>query len=391
MAARSPRVLLCDFRTADISGEIPFLFSKAGCDVEVYCAKNSWLRKNSYAKVWHAADTTSAATYVEGLVSLVRAHAYDWVVLTEDTSLRAAHEYLTDTELRRKILPLSSPANTRLLGSKMALSDLATHHGIRTPRFLAVSKIADIEESSIPFPVVLKVDKSSGGQGVFLCKTLHDAKLVYEALTEDKRLHLLLQEYISGENIAVEALFKNGALIASATSTVIGTMDGEFGVSCVRDYGSRKDIDEFVERIGTAFLLSGFCNITILRDSNDHLYLIEADSRPNIWFAAARHVGLDFSEAIRAYLSDSPVGVPLRNGNGRLRHFYRDVNRSLEQGDMYNLILWIINSDGRWKCIPWYDMRLFYFGIRLLITTRKDALVLKHPWLRTLKRLYTWG
>ncbi|MEJ0001872.1 MAG: hypothetical protein WDN09_01655 [bacterium] len=64
------RVLLFDHSNADLSGEIPGLFKRAGCTVDVYARKGSWLLKNNSWDNWHRADA-DPARFAAGIKSFL--------------------------------------------------------------------------------------------------------------------------------------------------------------------------------------------------------------------------------------------------------------------------------------------------------------------------------
>lgn len=53
------RVLLLDYKNPHVSAEIPNLFKISGCEVDVFCNSNSWLRKNLKHNHWYPAPIDS--------------------------------------------------------------------------------------------------------------------------------------------------------------------------------------------------------------------------------------------------------------------------------------------------------------------------------------------
>lgn len=389
MTLVKPRVLISDFHTADISAELPYLFSEAGCTVDVYCAENSWLRKNSYVTVWHPTQHASASLYARGLLEVTREIKYDWVVLADDAALWAVNETL-DGEDALALLPVTTAAHRKLLGSKLALSLACKQNNIPTPAFCTALHTPCFENLSVPFPLLLKVDRSNAGRGVFLCKNAAQCQEIMEALSVEERKDLLIQEFVPGTDIAVEALFRKGVLLAYAASRVLENMSGAFSVSSLRKYGPHPEVEPLLKRLGHTLGTDGFCNITLREEAGTKaLFVIEADARPNLWFAQTRFAGLSFSRAIKGYLSGETVTSPLKASEATLRHFYRDLNRSIETQDYVNIFLWLCNEGGRWKFIPSYDYKLLFAIASLLVSTRKQALAARYPWLLAFKKAIT--
>lgn len=387
-----PRVLLSDYRQPDISAEIPFLFHRAGCVVDVYCARNSWLRKNVYHHNWYEAPVGDQSAYVSGLIACTEKQTYDWVVLTEDEAVRLVHDTVWN-----KVQSTSNEA--RLLAtSKAEFSKICFAHGILTPSYTIVSVDEYIKENKdksinkiigngmeeIKLPIVVKVDRSSGGEGVFLCHSHEDVSRVLCDIQKkniekniDSEQYIVLQEYIKGDNVSCEALFQKGTLLACACSRVTSTTGGEFNVSAGRIYKHDPDVENILHTIGRTFNFDGFYNITFIQDtSSKKLYFIEADMRPNIWFSLTRYAGVDFSKAIKTYIDSNthenssecssplPASVLRVSGQGvPVWHFHRTISNLLMNGTIKDIFLgilpWVMNSKGRWRYMPIYDRKLF--------------------------------
>ena len=386
MQASSSRVLLSDFRQPDISAEIPFLFKRAGCTVELYCAQSSWLRKNSYFDTWHEADTSSKEAYAKGLAELVGNTPYDWVVLTEDEAIEAANTYIKNEAIVAQVLPIKSLEHRELLASKANLSLLAKKCGLATPLFSIYDEHK--ESFEIPFPLLVKIDRSSGGEGVFFCADEPELRQRLADLSSISKKNLVLQKYIAGQNLSVEALFKDGVLLMQACSKLEEALDTEFSVSLKRLYYRDDALAAQVREVGAVLGLNGFGTLTFMEDANTgKRYLIEADTRPNIWFAVLRRIGIDFSVGIRDYLGMSP-GTEESQPQlpSSVWQFHRDINRSIERGDFKNILKWVCNRDGRWAFVCWYDQRLFWATLATMVRLKARQHAKSCAFLRRLKR-----
>ncbi len=390
----SYRILLVDYRDVHVSPDIPFLFTNAGCIVDIYSPQSSWLLKNNQWNQWFPADSTDSLTYTQGLVALLANTHYDWVVCTSDSSIRVINDTLTDEKIAAKILPLSTLENRNILGSKAALSILSTQSGLTTPLFAIYSPNNDLVKiaKEISFPLLLKVDRSGGGKGVFFCADTSELMRTFTSLPEEHQEKLVLQKYIAGDNIAVEALYRNGTLIAYAHSKVIHNVHGEFSISAVRHYSSNPAIEKTLHRLGREFGINGFCSITFMRDTQTGThYLVEADMRPHTWFILARFGGVDFSAAIQEYLAGATTltqAPAIHSKNIEVRHFLRDVHRSLESRDFRTFAHWCFNYQGRWRFIPWYDRRVLLVSILWLAHARLYSATSLRPHLRRIKQTF---
>ncbi len=46
------KILIGSLDNWDSCAEVPYIFKKAGCAVDVYCRKGDWLRMNWYHDLW---------------------------------------------------------------------------------------------------------------------------------------------------------------------------------------------------------------------------------------------------------------------------------------------------------------------------------------------------
>ncbi len=387
------KILIAEFIISDIVTEIPYLFSKVGCTVEVFCPKESFLLKNKYWSNW-LESPYSSKEFSEKLQKVVTENSYDWIILANDQTIRLINESISDDLLARKILPLSKLENRYMLGSKAGLSRICNENNILTPKYISCESSVDIENAPLElFPALLKMDRSEGGNGVFLCEDKPMALDKMKNLSVEERKGLILQKYIPGDNIAVEALYKNGKLLAYSYSKVIQTTNGEFSPSITRSYSSCPKIEDSLIKIGEVVGFNGFNNMTFMRTGEKH-FLIEADPRPQSWFRLGEFGGMDFSLAIENYLMDRyelmRPDIPLKTSDITVRHFFREINYFLHNADFLNLSKWVFNNDGRWRFIPWYDFKVLGTMSKILIHNCLQGLI-KRVRLQNLSRLLLKG
>ncbi len=392
-------VLLTDYIDSEVAAEVPYLFKRAGCAVDVFCSKRSWLLKNSH---WdnHILRENDPEKYVRHLESLVREKEYDFVVVTDDFTLRIVNDNLMETDLAGVILPLSTLENRMLLGSKAGLHTLCEKYGIVSPvtaiydPSVGVGKIFE----HISFPLLLKVDISGGGNGVFLCKNEDEVRTRLQSFTETEKRNLVFQRYIHGDHCGVEAFFGKGNLLAYAFSGVLKGIEGEFSSSCERRYRECREIEPILKDIGRKFGVNGFASISFIFDKKQNTYyLIEVDARPQVWFPLARFVGVDFSLAISNYFQGKNVLIRPKFPKGKdylvMGYFSRIVNYVISYGDVREAAKWIFNKEGRWKFIPTYDKKfLFAVCVNVLRIQAAHIYNFKHfGFLRAVHRKVKYG
>ncbi len=364
------RVFIAGYDNWDSIAEIPYLLKKAGCIVDVFCTKRSWLLKNSYFDNHIPCTARAHKEYVQQFERAVKAQKYDWVVMVDDTTPRIVNEYFSDQEVLSSIVPVSKTESRMMLGSKAGLHFLCTTYGIRSPLGrIYNSSFETLPPVQVPFPLLLKTDFGGGGTGVFLCRDETEVQVQLAKLTDEQKKNLLFQEYIAGDIIGVEALFRNGNVLAYALSVILNNVAGEFSISRERKYiPASPHLEAFLAEIGSKLGLNGFCSMTLMQSSRTkEYYLIEADLRPQTWYRIATLVGVDFSLAILNYLSEKDILIRPFFSQGKdsmiLRSFGRSIIYSLEHCDGRELLRWLCNSDKRWKCIPLYDRKFLFATI----------------------------
>jgi len=204
---------------------------------------------------------------------------------------------------------------------------------------------------------------------VYFCVDQNQLKLIIEKLSESKKARLVIQKYIKGETIAVEAIYKDGTLMGYTYATVVKTLKDEFGISSERHYSVNPDIETSLAQIGHSFGINGFATMTFMFETRTSKhYLVEADLRPQGWFRLGAFCGVDFSKVIQNFLDNKNILYRplLLDGKAYLTMWrcFRDVRRCLQLLDWVGLWRWSTNADNRWRFIIWYDWKM---SLRLLL------------------------
>lgn len=365
MTSNKKRVLIADYKNWDSLMEIPYLFELAGCTVDAYSCKGSWLSRSKYIKnIFHATEDPN--TYIKKLEDLAQKGNYDWIVLGDDYAVRLIAQLSKNEHVAKKLFPISNLNNRHILGSKAGFSVACSQYEILTPIYEIYTDNKDLLSISnkISFPLLLKIDESAGGAGVFLCNTLPEIYNYLETLNKKEKHNLVLQKYISGENIAVETIYKNGKLLMYSYCKVVKTLSSEFGISVERIYCQYSQIEETLKRIGKSFSIHGFCSMTFIRNEQGH-YLVETDFRPQGWYVTARLIGIDFYKGIAAFFEDDPVLLPLpfphKTKEVTIRHFLRSISWNLKNKNYTDLFALCLNKDGVWHTLPTHDPKLLSY------------------------------
>ncbi len=233
------------------------------------------------------------------------------VVPCDDDLIREVRDAAIDGAAKCRLLPITGPEHLGHFGSKVGLARALERAGVAAPRFAVVESAGDLVAAceTVGYPLVVKVDESGGGQGVFACGSRAEA----EALAaRSLRLPLLVQEMIDGDLIDLSGFFRGGRPCHFVYNQYMKNVGSRFGVSILRRYTRLSALDRQVfddlAHFSQALGLDGFVNISALRRSVDgRLLYIEADIRPNAWVEASRLFGDDPAPAIRAALETGGV------------------------------------------------------------------------------------
>lgn len=234
-------------------------------------------------------------------------HDFELIVVTDDATLNLIKNADLADEVKLKLLPVLRAENFEHISSKIGLSRCLKIAGINTPDF-AVAHCPDelkVQASKIGFPLMVKIDYSGGGEGVYECT---DSSQIDRLQSQALAFPLLLQRKIPGMLLDACAFFRNGRLVFFNYDEAMDFMNGPFSPTKVRRFFSTDQMDKGIcaelERLGRALGAHGFVNITCIHSAIDQeRYYIEADMRPNVWVEYPKFFGEDPAEKIRLYFA----------------------------------------------------------------------------------------
>jgi predicted ATP-grasp superfamily ATP-dependent carboligase len=356
-------ILLATLTGFDSTAEIPFIFKSAGCKtVDVFCNSSSWLLSNKYYDNWIESATGHEA-FKDQLISLVeeRFDHYDWVVVLDDASVKLMNESITDERIFKKILPVTKIENREILSSKLGLSHICQKYDILSPAYINYSDVEDITTAvkKMQFPILLKEDYSFSGIGIQYCESLDNLPACLDKVRV--KTNLVLQEFIGGEDIGVEALFRNGELITYNCAEVLTYMYNKFSFTTRRLYYQNEEIAALLKKLGKSVGLNGFASIQyIYQPERERYYLIEVDARANSWMPYSRFTGHSFADGIKRIMQGDLSYIANNNGEKiEIAIFDRDIRRCVKNKDFKGLFAWVFNYRGYWRFIPFYDLKFF--------------------------------
>jgi len=345
----------------DTLHKVSFVLKKGGCTVDVFCSKDSWLVFNSYYDNWIECSN-NIETYKQELTALAcnKNAAYDWVIPGDEKLLKVMNDYVKNGEAFCKILPLTKIENREILASKAGLSVLCDKYFILSPKYVVYNHETQytVESLSLHYPVLLKQNLSRNGGGFFLW---YQDPLRAALETANRKYSFVIQEFITGKDIGIEALFHNGELMDYNASEVAKYAETKFSFTTRRDYFNSKKIEAELIKIGKCFGINGFASIQyIYQPEKDLYFLLEVDIRPTIWLSLGRFTGHDFSESVRK-MTDSNYSINKsdialnENQKTEVAHFYRDSIRYFKQKDIKGIFQWLTNHKHYRRYVPIYD------------------------------------
>ncbi len=348
----------------DATGEIPFMFKRAGCTVDVFCSADSWLRSNKYHDRWFETSEIHS-DFKNKLLKHVEENPdyYQWIVLLDDAAIKLMNESIQSEYLFKKILPITKIENRAILSSKIGLSVICEKYSIATPQFINYSEENNLQTISqkLHFPILLKENFSFSGIGIQYCA---DSFLLQDCLNKvTNKTNLVLQEFIEGEDIGVEALFRDGELITYNCAEILAYMHNKFSFTTRRRYYQSDEIASLLKILGKQVGLNGFASIQYVYHKGRNIYyLLEVDARTNMWMPYSRFTGHDFSEGIKKIIGGDfyNINEPASLHEVEISIFDRDLRRCIKYGDFKGILQWMLNYKGYWRFIRLYDFKIFY-------------------------------
>ncbi len=357
------KVLIISYANWDSLMELPAVFKQAGCILDVFSVKDSWVLKNKFHDKW-IESSENATVFVDELIEYVNktGNEYNWIIPGDDIIIRLLNDRLDNENLFYKLLPLTKIENREILGSKAGFSKLCSKYNVKTPRFKIYDPNEDVKSISayMGYPLMMKTDKSEAGTGVFKCN--NEEELVNYLSKIEVKDNVVFQQFIQGYDINMEVLYKDGELIVYSYAKLLKIL-GNFGLSTQRLFCQNTEIIEQLTQIGRSFGINGFASIAFMYNELDKQhYLIEVDIRPNSWIFYGKFTGSDFSEGIKKIIKgDLTLVIPDATKYPKeikICHYKKDVARLIVEKDIKGLFYWLLNKDNCWQYIPTYDKLL---------------------------------
>jgi hypothetical protein len=405
------RVLLCATCRWTCTPKLAIALASEGFVIAALVPKVHPLRQTRVVSKYL---TYSALRPILSLTRSIKEFEPDLIIPCDDRVIAHLHRLYADTPdagLRRLIsYSLGAPQNFDLVQSRAGVLALAAENGIRVPETRQLHTIADLDDwgRTQPFPWVLKVDGSWGGEGVEIVSDIAAARRAFQhfshtvsagfalrqlvlrgdlfpatAWLHQPKRSISVQVYIDGRpaNCAVAAW--NGDVDASLCVSVLSS-DGRTGPASLIRVTKNADMLNAGAVLARTLKLSGLVGADFVIEKATQLpYLIELNPRATPICHLQLGNGRDLIAAIKSRITGTqgPLREPVTAN---------DVIALFPQGERFNKEMSSLATT--YNDAPWSDPNLIEILRRPpLIDRRRIETLLSHFGVKLgLARNQTW-
>jgi|SRR5579862_1485347 len=294
------------------TARLAMALANAGCIVEAVCPPRHPLCKTSVVRRTH---TYRGLAPLMSLADAIAATEPDLIIPGDDLSTRHLH-HLYRREIRRgqkgaqtcALIERSfgSPESFPVVYERAAFIRMAEEEGVRVPKSRIITNFDELRQwtARMGFPVVLKADGTSGGDGVRVARTLEEAERAFRALQappllaraakralvdRDKtlvwpsllrrRYMVSAQTFVDGHEATSTVACWKGAVVAGLHFEVINKRYSA-GPATVMRLIDNTEMMTAVEKVVRRLNLSGLHGFDFMIETHTgHAYLIEINPR----------------------------------------------------------------------------------------------------------------
>lgn len=335
-----PTVLVLTTSPTFSPARLAMALGNVGCSVEAVCPPRHPLRKTRSVRRIH---NYSCLSPLGSLAKAISSAKPDLVVPGDDLAAQHFHDLYQREQRNGEAGPstcaliersLGAPASFQIVYARSAFLAMAREEGIRAPKTEIVTNRDELGRCAarIGFPMVLKADCTSGGDGVKIVDTLEDADAALQSLQAPpqlakackralldqdmallwpsllrKRYVVNAQELVAGREATSAVACWKGAVLASLQFEVLDRQHAG-GPSTVLRLIESEDISTTAEKLARRLELSGLHGFDfILEAKTGAPYLIEMNPRATQVSHLALGAGHDLPAALYAALTGQSV------------------------------------------------------------------------------------
>jgi Phosphoribosylglycinamide synthetase, ATP-grasp (A) domain len=305
-----PTILLATTCNWVSPARLAIALTSAGFDVKAVCPAHNYLNKIS---VLHETYRYSALRPLSSFRRAIAAAKPDLLLPCDDLATRHLHEVHRrstqdgDSRISELIArSLGTSQNFALLDARTPLMRFAQKEGIRTPNTQVIASLDELEMflQKANFPLVLKADGTSSGEGVAIVNSPDESRRAFRLLQSPPKLVRTLKWVIVNHNfrpvlptllrrksvVNVQS-YKSGREATSLIACWYGKVLAElqFEVLCVQKAGGpasilklicNTEMSQTAVQIASGLQLSGLYGFDfILENGTEQAYLIEMNPR----------------------------------------------------------------------------------------------------------------
>jgi len=336
-----PTILIASATRWFTTPRLAIAFAKQGCNVDAICPVPHPLR---IIKVVRHTYAYQALSPLDSLLRAIDSSHPDLIVPGDDLTNKNLQDLYysqrkTNDEAGSRICELiersiGSPESFPIVSARASFMELARQEGIRVPKTAVLADVRDLEAwtSLMGFPMVLKADGSSSGEGVRIAYTLTEAKRALRTLQAPpqfirvakrvlidrdstwirpalERRHSVVnaQEFVTGrDTTSLVACWKGEVLAALHFEVVIKQY--ERGPASVLRLIENEEIADVTKKAARRLNISGLHGFDfLLEKATEKPYLIEMNPRPTQVGHLALGPGRDLTAALNAAVSGKPI------------------------------------------------------------------------------------
>lgn len=395
------------------TARLAIAFAKLGCNVEAICPVNNALRETKAVRRTHIYQALSP---LESFFRAIRDSNPDLIVPGDDL----ANKHLQDLYFReqknggagRRVCELiersiGSPDSFPVANARAFFMELASQEGVRVPKTAVLGDVSELETriSQMGFPLVLKADGSSSGEGVKIVHTFSEAKRAFKSLQsppqlirvakrvlinrdmrwirpaiERRRSVVNVQEFVVGRDATSLVACWKGEVLAALHFEVVNKQYA-YGPASVLRLIENEEIVAATKRLVRRLNISGLHGFDFLLEKDtDRPYLIEMNPRATQVGHLPLGPGRDLPAALSAALCGKAVPeTPKVTENPTIALFPQEWLRNQQStflSSAYHDIPWDepgLIRDCLRRTQRWNDWRSLEHWIHIFSTHRSSA------------------
>lgn len=191
---------------------------------------------------------------VERIVQLAQNLKVDGVMVGVADVLVSPYQQICE---RLQFPCYASKESVTAFNGKKGFKYACRHYGVQDiPGIIIEDKVSADDLLNVELPVMIKPVDNGGGVGMRICHDLSEiGEHIETALSHSKQSKILLEQYMSGDDMFAYYTFKDGKAYLSATADrITSKTQGELSPVCIAARYPSKHTDEYVKLINPKLL-----------------------------------------------------------------------------------------------------------------------------------------